>query len=145
MNIKKLLQVFLGSWAVLIFLVVLTDTGDLSPAAQVGYTGVLAVLIALLAVAATRGEKKKCFCIHEPGNAEALYRVEGEWIYKGKEEKANWYIKRNAVYGFENMTPLYRVKDGKITKEGETEPSMRVEENKIISCETGEVIYEIKE
>lgn len=145
MNIKKLLQVFLGSWAVLIFLVVLTGTGDLTPVAQVGYTGVLAVLITLLAVAATRGEKKKHFYIHKPGSAEVLYRVEGEWIYKGSEEKASWYIKRNAVYGFQSMTPLYRMKDGEITKEGDSVPAMRMEENKIVSCETGEVIYEMKE
>lgn len=145
MNIKKLLQVFLGSWAVLIFLAVLTDKGDLTPVEQVGYTGVLAVLITLLAMAATRGEKKKYLYIHEPGSAEALYRVEGEWIFKGKDEKASWYIKRNAVYGFQSMTPLYRMKDGTITKEGDTAPVMRVEENKIISCESGEVIYEIRE
>lgn len=145
MNIKKLLQVFLGSWAVLIFLAVLTNTGDLTPVEQVGYTGVLAVLIALLAVAATRGEKKKCYYIHKPGSGEMLYRVEGEWIYKGNEEKASWYIKRNAVYGFQSMTPLCRLKDGEITREGDIVPIMRVKENKIVSCETGEEVYEIKE
>lgn len=145
MDFKKLLQVFLGSWAVLIFLAVLTGTGDLTPVEQVVCTGVLAGLITLLAMIATRGEKKKRLYIHKPGSVEVLYRVEGEWIFKGQEEKADWYIKRNAVYGFQSMTPLYRMKDGLITKEGDATPVMRVEGDKIVSCETGEAVYEIKE
>ena len=145
MNIKKLLQIFLGSWAILIFLVVLTDAGDLTPLAQVGCTGVLALLIALLAVAATWGERKKrSASLYAPGSKELLYRVDGDWIHRGSEEKASWYIKRNKVYGFDNMTPICSMKDGKITREGESEPFLRVEENKIISCESGEVVYEIR-
>lgn len=145
MNAKKLLQIFLGSWAVLIFLAVLTGAGELTPGAQVGCTGVLAALITLLAMAATRGGEKRCFSIHAAGSGELLYRVEGEWIYKGREEKAGWYLKRGAVYSFENMTPVCRFKDGAITREGDGAPSMRVEGNRIIACATGEVIYQIRE
>lgn len=144
MDIKKLLQVFLGSWAVLIFLVVLTDAADLGPAAQVGYTGVLALLISLLVVLATRGERTKNVSLYAPGSAEVLYRVEGEWIYQGMEEKATWYLKRGKLYGFQSMKPLCRLKDGKITREGESEPFLRVEGDKVISCPDGQVVYEIK-
>lgn len=146
MNTKKLLQIFLGSWAMLIFLTVLTDAGEeLTPGAQVVCTGVLAALITLLVMLATRGEKKKCFEIHDARSGELLYRVEGEWIYKGREEKASWYLKRGAVYSFENMTPVCRFKDGAITREGDGAPAMRVEGDRIIACATGEVIYQIRE
>lgn len=143
MKSKKLLQVFLGSWAVLIFLAVLTGAGELTPGEQVGYTGVLAVLITLLAMLATRGEKKQCFRVLDAASGELLWRVEGEWIYEGREEKAGWYIKRSAVYDFTSMKPLYRWKDGAVTREGETEPCLRVEGSRVISCQTGEAVYEL--
>lgn len=143
MNTKKLLQIFLGSWAVLIFLAVLTGAGDLTPAEQVGYTGVLAALVALLAVVATRGEKKKCFHLLDADSGELCFRVEGEWIYAGREEKAKWYLKRGAVYGFDSMKPLYRVKNGEVIRAGESAPCLRVEEEQIVSCETGKAVWKI--
>lgn len=145
MDIKKILQVFLGSWAVLIFLAALTDAAGLGPVEQVVCTGVLAALITLLAWVATRGEKnKKNVSLHAPGSAEVLYRVDGMWIHKGWEEKASWYIKRGAVYGFASMTPLYRLKDNKVWKEGESEPFLSVEGDKVVSCADASVVYEIK-
>ena len=146
MGIKKLLQIFLGSWAVLIFLIFLTDaqTG-LSPVLQVVCTGVLAGLVTLLAVVATRGEKnKKQYSVCDPATGQVICRVEGEWIFKGSEEKASWYIKRGAVYGFENMKPLYHIKDNKVRREGESEPFLTMEETKITACADGRVVYEVR-
>lgn len=146
MDKKKLLQVFLGSWAVLIFLLYLTGGGDgMSPVLQVAGTGVLAALIALLAWVALRGERgQKNLTLCAPGGAEVLYRVEGMWIYRGWEEKASWYLKRNAVYGFASMTPLYRVKDGGLYREGEEQPFLKVERDRVTSCADGSVVYEIR-
>lgn len=143
MRIKKLLQVFLGSWAVLIFLAVLTGAGELTPAAQVGCTGVLAALITLLALLATRGEKKKCFHVVKADSGELCCRVEGEWAYEGRDEKASWYIKRGALYNFESMKPLYRWKNGLVTREGDATPCLRVEGERIVSCESGETVWKL--
>lgn len=146
MNWKRILQVFLGAWAVLIFLTVLTGAGEeMTPASQVICTGVLAALIALLAMLATRGEKKKCFRLLDAADGELRYRVEGEWIYAGREEKASWYLKRGAVYSFDSMKPLYRVKNGEVTRAGEDRPFLRVEGGRVVDCAAGKAVYEIRE
>lgn len=145
MNVKKILQVFLGSWAVLIFLVVFTDAGSLSPWEQVLSTGVLAALVALLAIVATRGERKnKRYSVCDPATGEVICRVEGDWIFKGSEEKASWYIKRGAVYGFANMKPLYRMKDGGLYREGEDQPVLKLEKDRLADCADGHTVYEIR-
>lgn len=142
MDVKKVLQVFLGSWAVLIFLVVFTDAGGMSPWEQVLSTGVLAALVALLAIVATRGERKnKKYSVCAPDTGEVICRVEGEWIFKGSEEKASWYIKRGAVYGFASMKPLYRMKDGCLYREGEEKPLLKLEKDQITDCADGHLVY----
>lgn len=146
MDAKKLQQIFLGSWAALLFLTVLTGIEAQEVTQAIIASGVLAGLITLLAWLILRGEKaRKGVNICAAGSAEVLYHTEGIWIHKGWEEKVSWYLKRGAVYDFSSMTPLYHVKNGLITKEGEQEPFLRVEGDKILSCETGEVIYEIRE
>ncbi len=145
MDWKKLLQVLLGSWAVLLFLLVLTGVDSANVTQQIIATGVLAGLITLLAWVATRGERQKNTTICTPGSAEVVCRTQGMWIHRGWEEKASWYVKRGAVYDFSSMKPLYRIHNGLITREGTQEPYLRVEGNQILSCESGEVVYEIKE
>lgn len=145
MDVKKILQVFLGSWAVLIFLVVFTDAGELSPWEQVLSTGVLAALVALLAIVATRGERKnKKYSVCAPDTGEVICRVEGDWIFKGSEEKASWYIKRNAVYGFASMKPLYRMKDGCLYRAEEERPVLKLEKERITDCADGRTVYVIR-
>lgn len=145
MDNKKMLQVFLGSWAALLFLMTLTGVGELGVEQEIIAAGVLAALITLLAWVAVRGERgKRSMRLHVPNSAEVRYRVDGDWIYEGAAEAACWYIKRNAVYGFQNMTPLYRFKNGEIFREGESEPFLRVVDDKVLSCADGSVVYEIK-
>ena len=145
MDNKKMLQVFLGSWAALLFLLTLTGVGELGVEQEIIATGVLAALITLLVWVAVRGERtKRSMRLHVPNSPEVRYRVDGDWIYEGASEVACMYIKRSAIFGFENMTPLYRFKDGDIFREGESEPFLHVAEDKVFSCADGSVVYEIK-
>lgn len=143
MDIKKFLKIFLGAWAVLIFASYVTDS-ELEPLVRVVGTGVLALLITLLGVVALRMEKGKKYSLTDPASGEVLYRVEGEWIFRGDQEKATWYVKRGAVYSFDSMKPLYRIKGDKLFREGEQSPVWTVEDGKVRSAVSGQVEYEIR-
>ena len=144
MNKKKVALAFLGSWAVLLLISQVIDTGGLSLPEQVLISGALACAVPLLCLVSARSERKgRMLTLCAPGSPEVLYRVEGEWIYRGMEEKASWYCKGDKIYGFASMKPLYRVKDNKVYRSGETEPFLRVEGDKVVSCETGRTVYDL--
>lgn len=143
MNLKKAAMVFLGSWGVLLIVSSLTEL-EMSSWELVAVTGVMAVLILLLYLVAMRGSGKKRSCtVRLIADPAVSYRVDGDWIYKGSDEGASFYIKRGGIYGFQSMKPLYTMKDGKLYRPGETEAVYRVEENKVISCQTGQPEYEM--
>ncbi len=146
MDRKKYLQVLLGSWAVLLFLVVLTNAGqDMSPAVQIIVTGVLAGLITLLAWVAKRGERvKTALTLCGPDGVEILWRVEDIWIYKGQDGKASLYLRKDGVYSFSRKKPLYLIKKDGLYRPGEDAPFLRREGNQVLSCPGNTVLYEIK-
>lgn len=144
MDIKTFLKILFGTWAVLIFATYLTDP-EMRPSMRVAATGVLALLVALLSVVALRKEKAKHFSLCDPATGQVIYRVEGEWIFRGDEEKATWYCKRGAVYSFDSMKPLYRVKDKKkVCREGEKTPVWTVEDKHVVDCASGQTVYIMK-
>ena len=144
MRTKKLALTFVGAWALLFLAALVTDSGDLTLLEQALITGALACAAPLLYLVSERSHRKgRMLTLCAPGSPEVLYRVEGEWICKGTEEKASWYCKGDKIYSFASMEPLYRVKDNKVYRSGETEPFLTVEEDKVLSCETGQTVYDI--
>lgn len=145
MRRKKLALTFVGAWALLFLAALVTDSGDLSLLEQALITGALACAAPLLYLVSERSDRKgRQLTLCAPGSPEVLYRVEGEWICKGTEEKASWYCKRDQIYSFADRKPLCRVKDGQVYRTGEAEPFLRLEKDKIVSCQTGETVYDIR-
>ncbi len=146
MDWKKYLQVLLGSWAVLLFLMVLTNAGEgMDPRAQIVCTGVLAGLITLLAWVAKRGERiKTALTLYAPDSAEVLWRLENVWLYRGWEETASLYLRKDGVYSFSEKKPLYLIKKDGLYRPGESRPFLRREGDKVLSCPDNTVLYEIK-
>lgn len=141
---KPILRLYLITWGILLVLSLVIGESSLSSWQQVLVTALLALAVPALYLVARWGEGKATFTLYRPGSPEGVYRVEGEWVYKGAEEKATYYLKKGKLYGFESMKPLCCVKDGRIVRTGESEPFLRREGDKILSCETGETVYEIK-
>ncbi|MGN1004625.1 MAG: hypothetical protein ACI4O5_07270 [Oscillospiraceae bacterium] len=145
MRKKKLALTFVGAWAVLFLATLVTDPGSLPLWEQVLITGIMACAAPLLYLVSERSDRKgRTLTIHAAGSPEILYRVEGEWICRGMEEKATWYCKGDKIFSFQSRDPLYRVRDNRVYRAGETEPFLTVEGDKVLSCQSGQAVYDIR-
>ena len=145
MRKKKLALTFVGAWAVLFLAALVTTPGGASLPELALITGALACAAPLLYLVSERSDRKgRTLTRCAPGSPEVLYRVEGEWICRGTEEKATWYCKGDKIYSFQSMEPLCRVKDNQVYRAGESEPFLRVEGDKVVSCPDGQAVYDIR-
>lgn len=147
MHWKKAAALFFGMWAVL-FVMCVTMDSQLTTAQQIGYTAAMALVAPLLYFVSERvssGKKGKRFSVHRVGEEEILCRVEGEWICPGTDERPTHYIRKGRVFAFDQKGALYSIKDDKVYRTGAEQPFLRLEGDKVRSCENGEIVYELRE
>ena len=144
-KLKRFALLYLVPWAVFFLASLITDADGTSLAERLVVTAVLACVVPLLYAVTKRGEKNKAvYTVYHAGSTEPVVRVDGEWIYRGADEKASWYRKKNGIHDFRSMDPVCLIRDNKVYRPDADAPFLTLDGDKVFSCPEGELLYELR-
>lgn len=152
---KRSTRIFLVFWALLFLVSFFTARLDTTFPQRVGYTAVMAAIVALLSLGGNKkadastipkrkSRKIRVIDIKFPNSPRVIYQIKYNKVYKNLDPRPIYEIKGDKVHIVNSPKVVYTLSENKIYRNVEPVPIWEIRENKICIPLSPKVVYEMQ-